>query len=70
MGGGALRVHFQNFAANSKKFEIFPADFKKIGRKLMRSAPYMYTRSAPGGALWVSLKFQKKIELCSRPTYP
>jgi hypothetical protein len=51
-------------------FENFPADFKKIGTKLTHSAPHMYTRSALGGALSVSLKFQKKIEFCSRPTYP
>jgi hypothetical protein len=53
--------NFQNFAANSKMFENFPANFKKFGRKLTHSTPYMYTRSALGGALWVSLKFQKKL---------
>jgi hypothetical protein len=51
---------FQNVAANLKMFENFPANFKKNGRKLTHSAPYMYTRSAMGGALWVCLKFQKK----------
>jgi hypothetical protein len=71
---------FENFATDSKMFENFIAylnfffkkshRFKKFGTKLTHSAPYMYTHSALGGALWVNLKFQKKIEFCSRLTYP
>jgi hypothetical protein len=53
--------NFQNFAANSKMFENFPANFKKNVRKLTHSAPYMYTRSTLGGALQISLKFKKKL---------
>jgi hypothetical protein len=40
-------------------FENFPADSKNLAGNLP-VAQYMYTRSALGGALWVSLKFQKK----------
>jgi hypothetical protein len=52
--------NFENFPADSKMFENFPAysffkkssrRFKKYGMKLSQSAPYMYTRSALGGAL-------------------
>jgi hypothetical protein len=50
---------FENFRAYSNFFLKVPAD-SKFGRKLTHSTPYMYTHSALGGALWVSLKFQKK----------
>jgi hypothetical protein len=68
---GALQVIFKfwKFCRRFKNVWKFSRRFKKIGRKLTRSAPYMYTRSALDGALWVSLKF-KKNEFCSRPTYP
>jgi hypothetical protein len=54
---GALRINFQ-ILAYLKIFEKFPtySDFF-----LKSSRPYMYTRSALDGALWVSLKFQKKM---------
>jgi hypothetical protein len=60
---GALRVNFEIFKIlppTQKCLKILP-QFKKFGRKLNRSASYMYTRSALGGALWVSVKFQKKM---------
>jgi hypothetical protein len=65
---GALRVNFQfwnffhrfkNVWKFSRLFNFFKKNshqFKKFGRKLTHSAPYMYTRSALGGVLWVSLK--------------
>jgi hypothetical protein len=52
---------FENFPAYSIFFKKNSRRFKKIGRKLTHSAPYMYTRSALGGALWVSPKFQKNL---------
>jgi hypothetical protein len=57
--------NFENFTTDLKMVENFLAylfflkkfqRFKKIGGEITHSAPYMYTHSSLGGALWVSLK--------------